>query len=422
VESVVTADRSRYPHADWPYLRWLTVDHLAGEQAEDCAVALRLMVCSSSLQPIIERCVPAEIAPGVYRIDLRDLHWSIEDWRKVVASYPYSHAKTASGIPDPAIVRGDWLLLQLADASKSDAYYRLMFGGDKIPKTRDDWLKLLDVSTEPGLDDAYRNFGLVEGDSGVAKNKVRWIESRPSGRGYAWGTRDTLAVTTDKDPLEHIDGNYQHDGEEWIVGIEKVSLTTGQRGALQVYLLSDGKGTRVDKAPIDLVEDSSQFRGLREIRNPGSCVQCHDSGLNDFTVNEFRRAVASGVDPYVSKKQLQAALEAFHLADTSRDIKRANEDFAAAVTWSTGKPPIEAAACFKRAVLAYDAPLDLAAAARELGAEPEAWKLSLAHASSSGYRLGARLAGMAHGNTIPREAWEDRYLEARQYWREWESK
>lgn len=414
VMQVVEADRAQFPVTDWPHLRWLSTAHLTREQAADCRVALHLMVCSSSLQPIIERSIPVAVTPEVSRIDLRDLQWAREDWLDVVKDYPYAE------ISDPAIIRADWLVVKLSDAVESDAYYRLLFGGKNIPATRDEWLKLLDVSTVPGLDGKFRNYGLVEGESGVAVNKIRWIESRPIGRGYAWGTRDTLKVETANDPLEQIDGNYKHDGEEWIVGIEKVSLATGRRGAMQVYLLAAGDGKRVDRAPVDLVEDSTRFRGLREIRNPGSCIQCHDTGLNDFTTNEFRRTITLGVEPYVKDKQLGQQVEAFHLADLARDVDRANEDFATAIGWACGVSPTEAVAAFRRCVNAYDAPVDLAASARELYAPGRSWQLAIAAASSK-HRLGARLAGLAHEQTIPREAWEDRYLEARQYWREWRS-
>jgi hypothetical protein len=356
------------------------------------------------------------------RVDLRSLLWRLEDWQAIVKEYPYQHVPNKEGRNDPAIIRADWLLIQLADESESNAYRLLLFGGDNQPKNRDEWLAKLGVSTTEGLNDlSYFNYGIVEGNSGVAKNLIRWIETRPVNRGYAWGTRDVLEVTTDKDPLEQIDGNFKHDGEEWIVGVPKLSLTTGERATLQVYALANGEGGLVAKAPVDLVEDSTRFRGFREIRNPGSCIQCHNRGLNEFKVNELRNLVESGVDPFAKDKKTQLAIEAFHLSDLKKDVERANEDFSKGVELATGLTCEEASKSFTIATTEYDKVLKLEDTAREMHADPAEWRLAIAAASAKGNRLGARLSGLVHDQTIPRDAWEDRYLETYQYWKEWKN-
>lgn len=414
------ADRARFPAADHPYLYYLSLEDTAPEHRQDLSIAIRLMVASSSLQPIVERCTPVAVLPErLYRIDLRDLGWEHKDWKTVLKDYPYRKNK---GHRLPLLIKADWLLVELADATESDAYYRLLFGGDKIPAKRDDWLDLLKVDRTKSTNFDPLRFGQIESESGVAKQPARWLESHPvlsgSAGGYAWGTRDVLEVTRDKDPLENLTGNFDHDGEEWIVGIPKISLATGDRGTLQVYLLSDGQGNRVDEAPVDLVEDSTLFRGTREIRNPGSCVQCHGVGLNQPTTNDFKELIRDGVDTY-AEKETQQQIEAFHLGSLALALDRANEDFGAIVQQVCGVSGIEAAKAFKRAVNVHDTPLDLAATAREIGTTPVQWRAAIASDLATGKTLGARIAGLAHGRTIPREAWEYRYAETYQQAKPW---
>lgn len=408
------AHRQQYPQAEWGYHYYLSTSAAAAEHREELSQAIRLVVASSSLEPVVERSTPQPVAgSNLLHIDLRELRWDHRDWLRVLRRYPYHH-----GHGLPLVVRADWLLLELSDGTRSDAYYRLLFGGDNIPQQRDDWLDLLKVSRERGDDFDALRFGLIESQSGVAKQEARWIESHPVLGGYAWGTRDVLQVREENDPLEHPDGDFRHDGEEWIVGIPKVHLASGVRGTLQVYLLSNGRGGVVQEAPVDLVEDATKFRGTREIRNPGSCHQCHSEGLQYPSTNEFRKLIADGVDVYADDKT-QRQLEAFHLGKLERAIERANEDFQAIVQAVTGVPSTAAAAAFKASVNRYDASLDLEATARELRTTPDEWRNALGLASVELKQLGARVAGLAHGRTIPRAAWEDQYLAAKQHLINW---
>lgn len=407
------AHRQQFPADEWGYHYYLSCAAAAPEHQADLAAAVKLMVASSSLQPIVERCTPEPVSATLLHIDLRDLQWNAGDWAKVLADYPYSDAHL------PLVVRADWLLLQLSDGTDSDAYYRLLFGGAKIPQRRDQWLDLLGVDRDKPKGFDPLRFGLIESESGVAKQDARWIENHPIGRGYAWGTRDVIEVRGDSDPLEHPDGGFKHDGEEWIVGIPKLSLASGNRGALQVYILSNGAGAIVQEAPVDLVEDSTLFRQQRAVRNPGSCVQCHAGGINPPSTNDFRQLIADGVDLYADKGT-QQQLEAFHLSDVGREVQRNNEDFAAIVQAVCGVDSKAAVDAFRDSINRFDAPLDLAATARELGASPESWRLALGLASAARNPLSARLAGLPHGRTVSRQAWEEQYHEARAYLQSWE--
>lgn len=187
-----------------------------------------------------------------------------------------------------------------------------------------------------------------------------------------------------------------------------MSTRTGMRGCLQIYFLADGDGLLQDRAPVEIVADSTKFRGHPEIRVPGSCVQCHDKGLNPPTLNAFRELVKAGVNVFADQEDV-AALEAFHMSDLGKEIARNNDDYQTTVEQICGAKSEEVAKSFKAAIDTYDAPLDLAQTAFELNVTVEEWTLALA---KSGAKLPVRLAALPDGGKIPRDAWEEHYLSA----------
>lgn len=396
------ADRSRFPESEWGYLYYLTLSECDPERRAELKAAIKLMVASTSQQPVVERCTPRDVTDTLLRLDLRDLHWRHQDWLKVLAAYPYDY----TGHGNPLLVRADWLLVTLADGTESDAYLRLLYGGDKIPETRAEFLKLHDVCDAGEELDPLR-FGLIEAESGVAKQETRWIESFPTRSLYYFATRDVLAVQPEFDPLENPLGDFKHDGEEHIAALAKVHLGTGVRGTLQAYALFNGDGNRVDAAPVDLVEDSTSFRGNREIVSPGSCIQCHRTGLNDPSSNDYRRLIADGVDVY-AYQETQERLEAFHLGQVQPFIEECQEDYESICTLVTGLSADESARAFRRAVDEYDRALTIEDVARELGHGPRTVTLALGFYLQPGKSRAypARLAGLAHGRTMPRDTWE----------------
>lgn len=403
-------DRATLPPADWPFTYYTTTQRIEDpDQQRSAAVGLRLVMASLAPQPVLEECLPVEVTPTLSRWDMRRLGFRAEDWATLTAADPYRTT------PYPLVSRADWILLQLADANENLAYYRLALGG-VVPKTRDEALKLLGVTTTRQL-----TFGMVEGDSGVSVQRVRLLTNFPILRGYAWGTKDVLSLEAHKDPLEQLEGDFQHDGEEWIIGRQKISTGARVRGALQWYFLSDGAGKIVHKAPVNLVEDHSRFRGLAEIRTPGSCIQCHKQGINAPTLNAFVKEIEAGVDRYAKPKD-QAFLEQFHLGDLQTEIRRNNDDFGAIVALACGCDAQEAGSRFTAAIARYDEPLNLERAARELYTTPENLRQALALSSGAGSKFTARIAGLAHGQVIPREAFEEAWFAIWQELKRWEPK
>lgn len=403
--------RSQYPELEQGYQYYITTSTLPDNVRQEVIDALAFMMASTSSQPIVEYCTPQQVGDTLYHIDLRQLRWDYREWIPILKRYPYYAGRTW-----PLVVRADWLVVELSDAASSDTYYRLLYG-KAVPRTMAEFRKFWKV----GDRDKNLFFGMVEGKSGIAKQQTRWIENLPVLRGYYWQTKDTLQLDRDSDPLDNIDGNFHYDGQESILGIQKVSLKQGgKRGTLQVYFLAQGnrnKATadqKVDKADGDLVEDYTRFRARPQVRTAGSCIQCHVVGINEPTTNELREIIQIGVDVFAKGKELQQRLELFHLSDVGKEIARNQEDFKDGLAMANGLEPEENAKAFKDSITSYDAELTLEDAARELFSTAEELKLALAYASQVGGQkiVRSRLAALAHGKPIPRQAWEQLWRSA----------
>jgi len=371
----------------------------------DWAAAISWAICHSSQAVDLGAARPVKVAPGVLRIDLQALGWSFTDWLAILADYPY-HENA-----NPLFVRGDWLLVQLGDSSKSDAYLRLQFG-DPAKLDRDKLLAAMQVNRSQARQ-LQLDHGLVETRSQVAVQRIRVLEFFPRLGGYASGTRDFLKLEADNSPLELPDlQGVKHDGEEWIIGTPR--YWPGGRGILQSYFLAAGDGKLVDEAPVRLVTDGTRYGGLVSIRFPGSCHSCHKEGLNPPTVNGLRAWLADGVELKTKTPELQRFLDRWHLTSPDTTIKRAAEDNAAAIAYACyGLEQSKALENYLAAVSWYDVELDLAQA----GAEAYTTGLQLQQAlaiTSDRAAIGGHLAALAHGKTIRRDLWESVYLVARQ--------
>lgn len=427
--SDATADYIKYPEILQPYVIQFTTANVPPAERQKVADILAFVCASFSRQQIIEYCVPQRHAtlPDTYFIQLDKLKWSNYDWNRFVAQvYPYGYYSgdkrySASDTnrhyyPERSnkTYKADWFISYITDANNSSAGYALLYGSEQIPKNRSDFLKFWEVNTK-----AEHAFGLIESSSRVSKRNLRWLENYSRPRGYVWGTKDFLNIdpTKSTDPFTYPipnDSRQKHDGEEWIVGVPKISSTSGERGALQVYMLFDGQGKRIDKADGDLVEDHTRYKGFSQIRTSGSCIQCHTSGLNGPTHNAIKELILSGGDIYASY-QGKEALELFHLSDSAKEIKRANEDYATAVFEITLTSPELNAKVFKQIVDKYVARVDIQTAARDLYTTPENLRLAFAYESNTNKSLSPYIVQLAQGQSINRETWEAIYLSAKQY-------
>lgn len=395
-------DRARYPREEWGYHYYGTSRPIEPAAREAAGIAFKLTIASVSPTEEIERATPRQITPTLYHLDLRDLGFRFQDWQELARTYPYSPQELA------LVHRIDWLTLQLSDLRVNPtAYYKLALGG-VVPKTRDEIIKILGVDTS-----AARSRVRIEGASGVSVRGTRWLEDHAAFRGFAWGTRDVLKLTNESDPIEHPLGDFKHDGEEWLIYRPKYSSETGAQGVLQFSFLANAAGTLVAAAPVALVEDHTTFRGTREVANPGSCMTCHPNGPNEPTRDQFRELLESGVQVLATDKDTARETGRLHLSDFLKNVKRGQEDYAAAVVPATGVDGDAATRAFVDTINRYDAALDLERAAFECGMTAEGLSQAITLASSSGAVLPARVVSLVHGGTIPRDQWEQVFLATR---------
>ena len=228
----------------------------------------------------------------IYRIDLRDYNWSEEQWEQVVSYYPYgiigidrqkeNLIARHTGSP-MAYLRADWFTFA---ASQPPLYDQIMDELLGIDPTQEDVHTQLDEAL--GVD---RFENLREGRamragfqySGVS-GANRLIERHELGshQGAYWVSYDFTPLSAERthdltlaplgpveagltDDHEHM---FNHDGGEMIYHLPN---------GLQGYMLTTNKGVRLDRAPIEIVQDDN--RQDKVILNGISCMACHDKGV-----------------------------------------------------------------------------------------------------------------------------------------------
>lgn len=409
--SVADADRQQLPQSERPYVYYFDTSDLPKPYNEYAVNALKFVCPSVSRKTVLEHQIPVQVAPDLYRIDIRGLGWDYKVWWHLLSTeYPYRDKM-------PLVIKASWFIQWVTDAQQSKAYYLLLYGREL--KDRDDFLQQWDVfKARQDL-----TFGFMERQSGVSKQKIRVLRSLAAPRASAWGTADWLRIGKGTDPLDDLSKQKftTHDGEEWIVPIQKLSKL-GTRGVLQAYLLSDARGKIINKADGDLVEDHTKFKNFAQIRVPGSCIQCHVQGLNLPTANRVAQYIASGGEVYAYPKKIQEEIERFYLGNHGKGIKRNNEDYADIIKLCNGLTPEENQKQFEQIVQFYVADVSLEQAAREVGTDKETFQKAMGLASAAGYKVPPVLIELTHGNAIARSSWEDSYIVAKEFLKEWEHK
>lgn len=382
---------------------YLSLIEVQPAERERLANVLRFVVPSLSSKPYLGDQIPQPVkGTSLLRLDLGGLGWETA-WPAVVQShYVPAYRPDLLGTKGvPLVVSGLWAAAVLTDPVLSgDAQYRLLYG--KAPANAKEFQAFWKANADPLL-----SFGRIEGQSGVSVQRARLIENNPSAnRGYFWATFDSRVVAGATDPLENLTARPpKHDASELIAAIPK--HYAGKSGTLQAYFLAAGDGKRQEKAPADIVTDSTGVRGV-EIRNTLSCVSCHEEGIRHPTLDSYREYILSGARIYSKDKATQQEIDRYLDSPIAKEIGRNNEDYAAGVALCNGLTPKENAEAFRAAVRLYDAPVTPEQAAAELYVPVETWRLALGNYSRTG-QLTGRLALMAQGKEISREQWAANY-------------
>ena len=362
---------------------------------------LAAVIASGTKSADLEAITPRRL-PGtdLVRFDLHALGWQESDWAAVAGADANGYTRRQN----PLIVPAGWLLEALTDERSSEAWRRFALGG---ATTSADALKYLGADAA----DPYR-FGLIEGASrvNVAGDAARIVEHRDGVSVSTWATYDVFKPVAGRDPLEALfPEQLRADGSEVFVLLPKVSLHV--RGVLPITFLANGDGRLVASAPVELVRDHTETLGP-EVVNPASCIVCHAAGPQRFSKNALAVRLEAGLELFAKRDADRRAVEQFHLGGTNLALDRWQEDYTAALAACSGLTPAGYSRYYREAIGAWRADVDLARAAAELWTTPDDFGRALAYASANRVGLSPRLAGLPHGFSVPREAWEAEYLGA----------
>ena len=410
------SDRARLPPEQQAHAVYLTLSTVAPERRQQLFHVLRFVVPSLSSKPYLGDQLPVVVPnSNLLRLDLQGLGWE-KTWQPVIAAHyvPTYRPDLLHTKQIPLVVNGLWFAASVPDSNVTgDSQYQLLYG--KALKDAKEFQAFWQVNGRASF-----AFGRIEGESGVAVQRTRFLENLPTAnRGYFWHTFDSRVVAGATDPLENLTVRPpKHDASELIAAIPK--HYGGKSGTLQAYFLVNAKGERQEKAPADIVTDSTGVRGV-EIRNTISCITCHTEGLRLPTLDQYRAYILAGARIYTYDKATQQEIDRFLDSPIAKELRRGNEDYAAGVELCNGLTAAQNAAAFKAAVQLYDAPLDLEQQAREIYAtSANDWRLALGNYSRT-YQLSGRLALAAQGQPISRDQWAANYHLAQRAWAAWQA-
>jgi hypothetical protein len=387
-DRALAADLAALLPGDRPYARWLTLVPVANAGAPEAQLAryraaLGVMLASLSWSPVARPPTAIDPQRTLYRIDLRDLGWTAATWDALRAAHPYGAARPA-GVPEA--LRVDWLV---ATASRPPLYHQIL----GLPDRDADLARRLgvDVAGDLAAGTAARA-GFTS--SGVSTSN-RVIERHATRHGALWRSFDFRSSRGREDVFAH-PLDFVPAGGEIIFNLPN---------GLQGYMLVDGAGRRIDKAPTAIVSDPR--RPDRAVENGVSCIGCHHAGI--IPRADQLRAAAEAL-PYHER----ARLEALHppAEDLARLYAADRARFAAAWAAATGGAPVAtdpASEPVTLLVARYEAELDLRRAAAELGLGPDELERRLARSPD----LRRALTGLTvRGGRIKREVWEQRFPRA----------
>lgn len=304
VFTAMESDLRQFPEEDRGDLRYFTIHHLHNNPTVadgDLTVfrgALSKLMNSLSWEPAIILPVPVDKFQTVFRVNLAEIGWDRDRlWHSILTQYPYglnhSHSPDQrlraaalsvyemAGTPIP-VVRADWFV---ATASQPPLYHDMLRlpDGPGADRKLEEMLKV-DVAHDFDKNRLAR--------AGFAKSNVseqnRLVDRHPAAYGAYWKSYDFKSsagagdLTTrplgpvfegDKRFDEFSRYAFEHDGGEIIFNLPN---------GLQAYLLIDAKGNRIDRGPIDVVFDSKQPLGNKEVINGISCMVCHARGMQPF--------------------------------------------------------------------------------------------------------------------------------------------
>jgi mono/diheme cytochrome c family protein len=383
------------------FVRYLTLSHLATGGATPAELethrqALDKLVNSLSWHPRLHPLLAIDPGRTLLRLDLRWYRWNARVWDRLVAKYPYRPAEPGEGSRALATltggeqpwVRGDWFV---ATASRPPFYHDFL----QLSSTDRGLERLLQIDTRANIDDEDVLRSGFNG-SGVARNN-RLLERHDAPHGAYWRSYDFSDNLGRQNLFERPLGpapgpqGFSQAGGEVIF-----HLPNGLFG----FLLVDGDGRRVDKAPGDIVSDPK--RPDRLVENGVSCLGCHSSGL--ILKDDQVRAHVQKNPAAFSREARETVLALYPPAARFKArLDQDNERFRSAL--HALKIPPGDPEPVTTVVLRFEGVLDLRTAAAELGCGPEELAARLQKDADRMRALGPLLAR----GTVQRQVFEEAF-------------
>jgi hypothetical protein len=256
----LAVDAARLGPGDLPYARWFTLGHLANAGVPEAHLeryrgALAETLASLTWAPAPRPPVAVDGERTIYRIDLRELGWTSATWDAIRAAYPYGLAR-GRGVPDA--IRGDWFV---ATAARPPLYHAIL----DLPDSEAGLARRLGIDLAADIA-AGRVARAGFTSSGVSVNN-RVIERHATAYGALWRSYDFRSSTGRENVFAH-PLDFVPAGGELIFNLPD---------GMQAYMLVDGSGRRIDKAPTAIVSDPR--RPDRAVETALSCMGCHAAGI-----------------------------------------------------------------------------------------------------------------------------------------------
>jgi mono/diheme cytochrome c family protein len=398
----VRADLQSLPPRQRRFTRYLTLHHLAALSAADLQThrhALAKLVNSLSWHPRLRLPLAVDPARTIYRIDLRSYKWSARLWDRLANTSPYrlpepsATAQTIAKLTESEqpIVRADWFI---ATASRPPFYHDFL----QLPATDRGLERLLQVDVPANLEDDNAVRAGFNG-SGVARSN-RLIERHDAAHGAYWRSYDFSDNTGRQNLFERPLGpapgphGFVHAGGEAIFNLPN---------GLQAYLLFDGDGRRVDKAPSEIVSDPA--RPDRRVENGVSCIGCHARGIIPKD-DQVRAHVLKNARVF-DRAARDAVLALYPPPARMRRLMKEDAERFLGSLRQLGVPDVEKEVV-SAVVLTYEAALDLRTVAAALGVNPDVLTAQLRRSPELARTLGPLLA---RGGTIQRQVFEEAFAQ-----------
>lgn len=411
-------EQGKYNIADLQYFYFFTAYTLPENIRNEAWRPLSFVLNSqASIHSEGEIYRPLRVSETLYMIDVRDFGWSISDYGEIYKSDPYF----ASPLVDLNCVKGyepyapgrvtriDWFIVYSTDTTKQAdrnekdfLYYILLYGKGNEPKTEEDFRRFWAVDLASiRKHKVERGLIVDEGNSGVSRH-TRQLRRGRTIFGYYWETRDVKDYEAQKEE-KITNSKLQFDEKDFMEDIfankfDAKELISSHKNGLQVYMLANDKGNRIEFADNTIVIDKSDEEDVR-VRTAKGCIVCHAVGINPAT-NDIAELFKAGGEIHARNQKLYREIKSFYLKKTDSLIEEDNKQFERAVFECNGLTPVENVKAYLEIYEWYLNKVTLEQAALECGLPIDEYKSEIQYGTTS------RLVQLFYKKTIPRRVWD----------------